>query len=211
VLINVVKKGQSDGNAQRQKAETAAHAGNGGGGTPVQAPAPVAPSPIIIPTLPTVAPAKPMIITAHDRSSATASACRYSTNEATVSGKAIKEATVISKESIEFSFLYGEPQYPRLIVRTHPRYGNNIIISIDRGQFMCSVIHCTVIARFDNGQPQTFIGLEPEDNSTTAVFIRDYGRFLNELKKTKVLKIEAVFFHEGPRQMEFDVAGFDPR
>jgi hypothetical protein len=135
----------------------------------------------------------------------------YSDQEDTISGKTIKEATISSKEPIEFSFPYGGPQYPRLIVRNHPRYGNNIILSIDRGQFICNDENCGVTVRFDNGKPERFAGVEPSDNSTTVIFIQNYRRFVEELEKARVVIIEAEFYQEGPRQIEFDIAAFDPK
>jgi hypothetical protein len=47
---------------------------------------------------------------------------------------------------------------------------------------------------------------EPADHSTTAVFIQGYDRFLRELRNARRLRIEAQFFHNGSRVLEFAVA-----
>jgi hypothetical protein len=133
----------------------------------------------------------------------------YSEDDDSITGKKIQNAEIKSTDPISFGFPYTGLQYPRLTVRTHPRYGKNIILSIDRGQFICHVTGCSVIVRFDNASPRTFSAVDGEDHSTTVIFIKDYDRFLTALKTSKIVIIEAVFYHEGAQQIAFHVQGFD--
>ena len=94
-----------------------------------------------------------------------------------------------------------------LQLRSHPRYGKHVILSIERGQFLCGIDPCNVTVRFDQGTPQTYTALEPADHSTTVLFIRNYDRFLANLRKSRQVYLEAQFYQEGPRVFEFDVAG----
>ena len=50
---------------------------------------------------------------------------------------AIKQAYISSLNEIEFDFPYREPQRATLQLRKHPKYGNDVILSIERGQFLC--------------------------------------------------------------------------
>ncbi|MNP80502.1 hypothetical protein D3C76_1786200 [compost metagenome] len=63
--------------------------------------------------------------------------------------------------------------------------------------------------RFGNGKPKQFSAGEPSDNDSTAVFIRGYNSFVSELRKVDKIYIEAQFYKEGNRTMEFAVDGLD--
>ena len=81
---------------------------------------------------------------------------------------------------------------------------------IERGQFLCNDYDgCSVLVRFGNGNPQRFSATGPNDNSTTYIFIRDYKNFVNQLKKTDEVTIEARFYQEGNRAMKFSTDGLN--
>jgi hypothetical protein len=94
-----------------------------------------------------------------------------------------------------------------LSLRTHPRYGNDVILNIERGQFLCGYSGCSVSVRFDDKPPRRFSASEVADHSTTTLFIGNFNSFLSETKKAKTIHIEALFFSQGSRVFEFDVAG----
>lgn len=124
----------------------------------------------------------------------------------------ISTATVNSSNTISFEFPYNGPQKATLHIRKHPRYGKDVILSITKGQFLCSSVSdgCSVSVRFDDRKAERFSASEPSDNDSTAVFIKGYDRFVSALKKSKTVRIEATFFHEGNRVMEFNTEGFKP-
>jgi hypothetical protein len=66
-----------------------------------------------------------------------------------------------------------------------------------------------VNVRFDDGKASQFSGVPPESNDSTVVFIQNYQRFLGGLTKAKRVRIEATFFQQGSRVMEFNTAGLD--
>ncbi len=119
----------------------------------------------------------------------------------------IKTAAIRSVNEIQFKFPYQGAQRAWLQLRLHPRYGKDVILSIERGQFLCRIDTCNVTVRFDQGTPQTYTALGPADHSTTVLFIRTYDRFLANLRKSRQVYIEAQFYQEGLRVFEFDVAG----
>lgn len=124
-----------------------------------------------------------------------------------MTGKISQVALTISKNEFSFGSPYGGPQRAHLSIRAHPRYGNDVILQIQRGQFMCRSSDCTLLVRFDNRPPMKFEGSEPADNSSDTVFIRNFSKFVSEAKRSKVVKIEAQFFREGARVFEFDIDG----
>lgn len=121
----------------------------------------------------------------------------------------IKWAIVNSLNEFEFDFPYKGPQRARLELRKHPKHGHDVILSIERGQFLCGIDNCVVSVRFDQGKAQTYSVLEPADNSTTSLFIQSYDRFVTNLRKAEKVYIEAQFYQEGHRVFEFDTTGLN--
>jgi hypothetical protein len=123
----------------------------------------------------------------------------------------IYQAQVSSSNTVDFSFPYSGAQHATLMLRTHPRYGKDLIFSIEKGQFLCpSYDGCNVLVRFDDGEAVNFSAAAPEDNSTDTIFIRNYSRFVEKMLKAKRVRIAANIYQEGAPVFEFDVSGFDP-
>ena len=122
-------------------------------------------------------------------------------------GGTIKMAYVLSLNQFSFGFPYQGTQRAKLTLRNHPRYGKDVILSIERGQFLCGISSCQLTVRFDDRPPQKYTAVEPADYSTTSLFIRNYSRFVRNLRRSKKLYIEAKFYQEGSRVFEFEVDG----
>lgn len=131
----------------------------------------------------------------------------YSNSEDSMTGKPEKSASVVSANSVAFDFPYAGAQHATLILRIHPRYGKDVILNIEKGHFLCSFTGCGVSVRFDDKPPRRFSATEPEDHSTTTLFIGNYNSFVSEAKKAQTIRIEALFYSQGSRVFEFDVAG----
>lgn len=126
-------------------------------------------------------------------------------------GKGVtNSASVASSNTVEFEFPYAGPQHGLLVIRSHPRYGKDVIFSIEKGQVLCrSYDPCTVLVRFDDGKAQTFSGVGAEDNSTEHVFIQNYDRFIQKMLKARTLRISVNIYQQGAPVFEFDVSDFD--
>jgi hypothetical protein len=135
---------------------------------------------------------------------------RYLVSEDAMAGKPVKQALIESKNKFAFDFPYAGAQNGTLILRKHPRYGSDVILQIERGQFLCSYGGCSVTVRFDSRPAMQFSAAEPESNDSTTLFIQGYSRFLGELRRSKKVAIEAKFFQQAPVVMEFEVGGLDP-
>lgn len=119
----------------------------------------------------------------------------------------VKQATVRSLNEVQFGFPYSGDQRGTLHLRIHPKYGKDVMLSIEKGQFLCGIFNCQVAVRFDAGKAQNFTAVEPADHSTTMLFLRGYDRFLASARKAKKVYIEAQFFQQGMRVFEFDISG----
>lgn len=136
----------------------------------------------------------------------------YSTFKDDMTSKTGYSASVTSTNSFEFEFPYQGKQHARLTLRKHPRWGNDILFSIEKGQILChSYGDCSVRVRFDEGPAMTLTGTDPSDNSTETVFIPGFQRFSSQLAKAKTVRIEVNVFHQGALTATFDVSGFDPK
>ena len=122
----------------------------------------------------------------------------------------IYQASVESLNTVNFDFPYAGPQHGTLTLRTHPRYGKDIIFSIERGQIPCpSYDGCSVLVRFDDGPSIRYSAAGPEDNSSETVFIRDYSGFVGRMLKAKTVRIAPNVYQNGSPVFQFDVADFD--
>lgn len=119
-------------------------------------------------------------------------------------------AAVRSTNTVSFGFPYSGAQHATLTLRTHPRYGKDVILAIERGQFLCpSYDGCTVLVRFDDGKATRYSAAAPADNSTVSLFIRNYSQFVAHMEKAKRVRISAQVYQEGAPVFDFDVTGFD--
>lgn len=118
---------------------------------------------------------------------------------------ALKIASTFSINTVSFGFPYEGEQRGILSLRSHPKQGNGVILSIEKGQFLTGIDGCEVNVRFDDDKPMTFWGNEPADQRTTVIFINGYSKFVSRLIRAKKVMIEAPFFQEGNRIFEFKV------
>ena len=134
---------------------------------------------------------------------------QYSSNKDDMTGKVIKDALIESTNTLSFEFPYQGIQHAVLELGSHPRYGRNVIFSIEKGQFLCRISECSVLVRFDDSPPVKFSAVGPADHNTTSIYISNYAGFTSQMLKAKKVRIEANFYHNGSQVLEFDVSKFD--
>lgn len=133
----------------------------------------------------------------------------YSQDEDKMSGRTTYHAYTLSTNTVEFSFPYAGEQHATLTLRDNPRYGKDVIFSIERGQILChSYEDCTVLVRFDDGKASNYSAVGAADNSTETIFIRNYGRFVENMAKARTVRISTNIYQQGAPVFEFDVSGF---
>jgi len=126
-----------------------------------------------------------------------------------LTGKQVTAAWLNSVNEVNFDFPYQGAQRAQLTLRKHPKYGNDVILQIEKGQFVCGISDCTVSVRFDNGPVQQFGVVEPEDHSSEVLFFSNYSRMVQQLLKAKRLYVAAVVYQEGSPTFEFNVEGLE--
>ena len=120
-----------------------------------------------------------------------------------MSGKTILQAILYTKETFSLSSPYSGEQRAYLKIRTHPRYGKDILFGVRSGILMQKYVS----ARFDDRPMRKFDIIESENGDHTALFIANYNEFLKELKKSKSLRLEVKFYEEPTQILRFNVEG----
>jgi len=134
----------------------------------------------------------------------------YAKAEDKMTGGTTYHAIVLSTNTVDFDFPYQGSQNARLHLRIDPKYGKDVIFSLEKGQILCnSYEDCTVLVRFDDEKPMKFSAAEPADHSSETVFIENYSKFVGEMMKAKTVRISANIYQQGSPVFEFDVSGFD--
>jgi len=135
----------------------------------------------------------------------------YSEHQDEMGRGTTRVAQIISSNTVHFGFPYEGETRAALELRRSPKYGQDVMLRVERGQFVSSYTHNSITARFDDGELWKFEVGEPLDSTPGVLFLRpvDAESFMIELPKAKKLKIEADFYQEGPRVFEFDVHGLN--
>ena len=137
---------------------------------------------------------------------------RYSHSDYAMGKGRVHNAATLSTNSVSFSFPYAGAQRGTLFLRTHPEHGKDIILSIERGQFLVRSYEDDIaLVRFDDGDPISCKVVGAEDHSTTSVFFRDYHGFVERMLKSKRVRISVPVYQEGSPVFEFAVSDFDTK
>ena len=127
-----------------------------------------------------------------------------------LSGKTVHSRWLYSSNELHLSFPYDEVQRAKLTVRQHPRYGLDVILSIEEGQFICRLDTCELTVSFDEKEPVIFKATGPADNSSNVLFIDSEARFLKSLKGAKKTVIEPIIYQHGSPSLVFNTESFTP-
>jgi hypothetical protein len=134
----------------------------------------------------------------------------YAQSDDGMSKNTAYHALVSSINTVNFDSPYDGDQHGTLGLRTHPRYGKDVIFKIEKGQILChSYEDCTVLVRFDDEKAINFNAASAADNSTETIFIRNYNKFVEKMLKAKKVRISLNIYQEGSPVFEFDVSGFN--
>lgn len=94
----------------------------------------------------------------------------------------------------------------RLVLRRHPKWGRNVYLVLDHGEFDCPP-GCKVPVQYDD-QPAQMIPATKSDQNRQAMFIEDEEGVRNILDKIRVITIKTSVDGR-PRLLSFEVGGFD--
>ncbi len=120
-------------------------------------------------------------------------------------------ATNDSTNTANFGFPYGTSK-AEIILRKSPKFGNDVMFSIHSGQFNSCFDGCKITVKFDNQKLENYSMMGTDDGSSDVLFIsgsKNTKRFVDQLRKSKKVIIEASFFDHGREQFIFETDGLD--
>lgn len=129
----------------------------------------------------------------------------YSTKIDEMRGESSYTAQARTAEPLPLRFPY-EGSHGVIILRISPKYGQDAIIGVDRGQILCHD-GCTLNLKFDDGPIEKWGFTEAAGGSSDIVFANQYKKFVDRVLVSKKLMVEAEFFDQGTLVMKFDVTG----
>ncbi len=132
---------------------------------------------------------------------------QYSSFFDEMTSKLIHLASIESNNTVNFDFPYQGEQHATLRLRRHPRFGHDVMLIIERGQFNTRYDGTPILVRFDDGVAMKYTAAEADDHDRKILFIQGFKRFVEKMNKASVVRIEAPFYNEGNRVFEFDVSG----
>ena len=135
---------------------------------------------------------------------------RYHVTTDELTSKPTYLAVVKSINQVSFDFPYQGIQRGALMLRTHPQYGKDLILRVEKGQMLVRSYEDTAVkVVFDEGSPISYRVVGPSDHGTTSLFIRDYSGFVGRMMKAKKVKVSVPFYQQGNVVFEFNVSDFD--
>lgn len=120
-----------------------------------------------------------------------------------LTGRPIISNVARSQEEFELDFPYQGRQRARLTLREHPRFGNDVMLSVDRGQILCHSSRCTVDVVFGGGDPIRWRADPSDSGSSEVVFLSQHDRFVRELRRAPEVRIALTFYRSGARTFTF--------
>lgn len=128
------------------------------------------------------------------------------TEEEDAMGRKRQFAVTPSMNTLSFGFPYQGEQHATLMLR-RSQAGSDVMVTIEKGQFLCYASDCSVNVRFDDGPPKRVSASGPTDHSTTMLFLSGAGGLIQQMKRSKLLRVEATFYQHGSQVLEFNVSG----
>jgi len=148
--------------------------------------------------------------TAHSDSSAEKPAEKkenwnYSEEEDKMTSKKNYFASVDANELLNFEFPYNGGSTATLWVRKVNGKGD-IVLAISKGQFITKYDGTSFKVRFDDKPAKSFQVSGASDGSSDVVFF-NYNSMIDKIKSSKRVIIQAEFYQEGLRAIEFNTEG----
>lgn len=125
-----------------------------------------------------------------------------------MSGTKTRTCLISADKELEFEFPYNGGSVATFFVRKKEG-DTDTFLSVSKGQFMDTALGGSFRIKFDDNPPKKYSFSGAADHSSDVIFFNSSKAIIAELKKAKTMLIEATFYNEGSRTIEFDVSGFE--
>jgi hypothetical protein len=124
-----------------------------------------------------------------------------------LTGTITHSAIVVAKDFLDLKFPKNGGNNMVALFLREKRGKTSVQLFVSKDQFNTDNEGQTINVRFDSSKMESYKCDKPDDGATTSLFIVDKKKFIENLKKSKTLVIEAEFYENGNQIMEFNVAG----
>lgn len=131
-----------------------------------------------------------------------------STEQDEMRGKSVHYAAVTSDNEAHFDFPYNGGSRLTMTVRRHPRYGDDVVFQISKGQFVCGIDSCSGTINYGNGSERISLN-ESADYDSETLFAASASGVIRKLKGAEKVIVELPFYQEGNRQFTFKTRGLE--
>jgi hypothetical protein len=142
--------------------------------------------------------------TASPDAAADGSSWTYSSEKDAVRNATVDYASITSDNKVEFDFPYNGGSTLTMTIR-HDHRGDNVILEVSKGQFVCGVESCSGEMNID-GVPRRLTLDGAADGSANTLFARGEPGIIKSLKSAKKIIIELPFYQAGNKQFTFTTA-----
>lgn len=106
----------------------------------------------------------------------------------------------------------GTPVTARLLVRNHPRFGRDVIVSVSAGIINCDGDKgCHVDVSFDKSASRSVYAHLPRDKTPTILFVGEYDDMIKDINESRLLQVAIPTPAGDVRRFSFDVTGLSFR
>lgn len=134
------------------------------------------------------------------------SAWQFSEVEDKMTSKMITQMFVDAEEELQFSFPYNGGSLARFTIRKKDGL-TDIYLLVTNGQFANTFQDCQIRIKFDKNPPLNYSYSGSSDGSYNIIFPNAVKDIISKIKASKRMIIEAEFYTDGKRQMEFNIEG----
>jgi hypothetical protein len=133
---------------------------------------------------------------------------KYSESINKKTSKPVYAATIASANKLDFKFPYDGGQTAIIEVDNIDGH-NQVLLSVTKGQFDTNENGMNITIRFDDKKPEMFRCGNMPSGQSDEIYIDADKKFITKVKQAKVILIQAAFYDEVDKVIEFDVSGFD--
>lgn len=136
------------------------------------------------------------------------SSWQYRENTDKMTSKTVYVANLMSTNKMDFKFPYDGGSTANIEVDNINGH-NQVLLSVSKGQFNTNENGMNIIVRFDDNKAEMFRCGNVATGKTDEIYIDADKKFITKLKQAKAVYIQAEFYEDGAKVMEFNVSGFD--
>ena len=118
-------------------------------------------------------------------------------------------ALIKSKNTINLDFPYSGEQHATLVLRAKGDSPVEVMFLIEKGQFVCGIPKCQILARFDEEEPVFVDATIPNDHTSTTLFLDPAEIFKDKLLNANTVRLSSTLYQSGEKIFTFNTSNLN--